>query len=93
MNQLFDQLGRIAFEAYREHVGAVAHDGNPIPEWDQLDGDRAATHEAWQQAGYAVATAVAVEFRREIDTTHDRLTAVADRQEAALRSAVRPQDS
>lgn len=33
------QLGRIAFEAYRDEVGGLSVTGTPIPDWEDL-GDR-----------------------------------------------------
>lgn len=43
--------GRTAYTAYRDEVGGVAHDGGPIPAWEDLP-DRA--RRGWLAAGGAV---------------------------------------
>ena len=59
-------LGRIAFESYRASCAGLTYDGKPIPEWDNLDGDREATQQAWQAAGSAVAQTIAHEFVAQV---------------------------
>lgn len=48
-------LGQVAFEAYNESKGGLTYDGKPIPPWDELSGDRAAVHSAWEVAARAAA--------------------------------------
>jgi hypothetical protein len=48
-------LGRLAFEAYRAEVGGSTFDDRPIPEWDELHGDRAQAHRGWEAAAAEVA--------------------------------------
>lgn len=43
-------LGQLAFEAYRAEGEPLTYDGKPIPEWDELHGDRAAVQRKWQAA-------------------------------------------
>jgi hypothetical protein len=46
-----DGLGRGAFEAYREHAGGVAVNGQAIPEWDRV-GEEVRSH--WTHAAMTV---------------------------------------
>lgn len=46
--------GQIAFEAYNESKGGLTYDGKPIPPWDELSGDKAAVHRAWEAAANAL---------------------------------------
>lgn len=46
--------GQIAFEAYCASTGGKTFDGRPIPAWDELHGDRARIHAAWEAAAQAV---------------------------------------
>ena len=43
-------IGQVAFEAYNESKGGLTYDGKPIPPWDELSGDKAAVHRAWEAA-------------------------------------------
>lgn len=45
--------GQIAFEAYRA-IKPVAFNGDPVPDWDHIQGDKEATHAAWEEAASAV---------------------------------------
>lgn len=46
-----ENLGEVAFNAYREAVGGKAYDGTPIPEWTEIS---EAVQQAWKEAGFAV---------------------------------------
>jgi hypothetical protein len=48
-------LGQLAFEAYRAAGEPTTYDGKPIPEWDELHGDRAKVHAKWQAAAERIA--------------------------------------
>ncbi len=50
-------LGRVAFEAYRESK-PVAFNGDDVPGWDDIGGDKEATHKAWEDSARAVADMV-----------------------------------
>lgn len=52
--------GQIAFEAYNESKGGLTYDGKPIPPWDELSGDKAAVHRAWEAAADALLTRTVV---------------------------------
>lgn len=49
---LRERLGRLAFEAYNASRGGKAHDGSPIPGWENV---REEIREAWRVAAVAVA--------------------------------------
>jgi hypothetical protein len=51
-------LGQLAFEAYRTAGEPTTFDGKPIPEWDELHGDRAKVHAKWEASAAEVARLV-----------------------------------
>jgi len=50
-----EELGQIAFEAYRISTEGLTYDKKPIPTWNELTD---AVRKAWMAAGYAVKAAI-----------------------------------
>ena len=54
MAEVNKTLGQIAFEAYRAEVQGAAYDDKPIPEWDDLHGNKERAHRGWEAAAAAI---------------------------------------
>lgn len=55
MDDREERIGRVAFDAYRSHVGGVTYDGKAIPEWEGLSEQ---VRSAWVASAEAVSRAV-----------------------------------
>ncbi|MBS2531559.1 hypothetical protein KGQ20_02110 [Catenulispora sp. NF23] len=59
----FDDLGRVAYEAYCQARDWSAYDGQTLPQWEDQHPD---LRRAWEAAAAAVAAAAGSEQHREL---------------------------